>query len=51
MKMQAELALIAEVQTTALMIEGTTDTPERWKAMTNGDCCAVPVEMDRLLSS
>lgn len=36
---------MAEVQTTALIIEGTTETPERWKAMTKGDCWAVPVEM------
>lgn len=38
---------MAEVHTTALIIEGNTETPERVKAMTNGDCCAVPVEMLR----
>lgn len=45
MKTQAEPLLMAEVQTTALMIDGNTETPERVKAMTKGDCWAVPVEM------
>lgn len=44
MKTQADPLLIAEVQTTALIIDGKTDTPDRVKAMTNGDCWAVPVE-------
>jgi hypothetical protein len=35
--MQDEPALMAEVQTTPLMMEGTTETPPRTKAMTNGD--------------
>lgn len=47
MKMQADPLLIAEVHTTALMMDGTTETPDRWKAMTNGDCEAVPVETPR----
>jgi hypothetical protein len=47
MKMQAEPLLMADVHTTALMMDGTTFTPDRWKAMTKGDCCAVPVEMER----
>lgn len=51
MKIQLELPLMAEVQTTALIICGTTATPERWKAITNGDCVAVPVAMARCLSS
>lgn len=51
MKIQAEPLLNAEVQTTALMMEGTTDTPDRSKAMTKGDCVAVPVERLRAVSS
>lgn len=50
MKIQLELPLIAEVHTTALMICGTTETPDRTNAMTNGDCVAVPVEIVRSLS-
>lgn len=38
MKTQADPLLMADVQTTALIIEGKTETPERLKAMTNGDC-------------
>ena len=45
MNMQAEAAEIADVHTTALMIEGTTETPDRWNAIVNGDCEAVPVEI------
>lgn len=44
MKTQADPLLIADVQTTALIIEGKTEIPERWKAITKGDCWAVPVE-------
>jgi hypothetical protein len=44
MKTQAEALLMADVQTTTLMIDGRMETPERVKAITNGDCCAVPVE-------
>lgn len=51
MKMQADPLLMAEVHTTPLMIEGTTETCERWNAITNGDCCAVPVEVLRAGSS
>jgi len=36
--MQADPLLIAEVVTTALIIEGRTLIPASWKAMTNGDC-------------
>lgn len=43
--MQAEPLLIAEVVTTALMIEGSALIPASWKAMTNGDCWAVPVDV------
>lgn len=50
MKIQAEPLLNADVQTTALMMEGTTETPERWKAITKGDCWAVPVEICSCLS-
>ena len=50
MKIQLELPLIAEVQTTALMICGTTETPDRTNAITKGDWVAVPVEMVRSLS-
>lgn len=42
MKMQADAEDIADVITTALMIEGTAETPLRLKAMTNGELCAVP---------
>ena len=38
---------MAEVQTTALMIEGRTLIPAAWKAMTKGDEAAVPVDFDR----
>lgn len=51
MKMQAEALEIAEVHTTALIIEGTTATPDLVNAITKGDCCAVPVEILRLGSS
>jgi hypothetical protein len=44
MKMHAEALLTAEVQTTALIIEGTAETPARLNAITKGDCWAVPVE-------
>lgn len=44
MNTQAEALLMADVQTTTLMIDGRIETPERVKAMTNGDCWAVPVE-------
>jgi hypothetical protein len=47
MNTQAEALLIADVQTTTLMIDGRMETPERVKAMTKGDCCAVPVETPR----
>jgi hypothetical protein len=50
-KMHEEPALMAEVQTTPLMMEGTTEMPPRTKAMTKGDCAAVPVEMEREGSS
>jgi len=50
MKIQLELLLMAEVQTTALIMCGTTETPERTNAITKGDCFAVPVEMVRSLS-
>jgi hypothetical protein len=45
--MHDEPALMAEVQTTPLMMEGTTEMPPRTKAMTKGDWAAVPVEMER----
>jgi hypothetical protein len=51
MKTQAEALLMADVHTTTLMIDGRTETPERVKAMTKGDCCAVPVETLRAGSS
>jgi hypothetical protein len=51
MKTQAEALLMADVQTTTLIIEGRIETPERVKAMTKGDCCAVPVETLRAGSS
>jgi hypothetical protein len=38
MKTQAEALLMADVQTTTLMIDGRMETPERVKAMTKGDC-------------
>lgn len=50
-KTQAEPLEMADVHTTALMMEGTTEMPARTNAMTKGDCCAVPVEMVRLGSS
>jgi hypothetical protein len=50
-KMQDEPALMAEVQTTPLMTEGTAEMPPRTKAMTKGDWAAVPVEMEREGSS
>jgi len=37
MKMQADAAEIAEVHTTALMMDGNTDMPDLSKAMVNGD--------------
>jgi hypothetical protein len=46
-KMQEEPALMAEVQTTPLMMEGTTEIPPRTKAITKGDWAAVPVVMER----
>jgi len=49
--MHDEPALMAEVQTTPLMMEGTTEIPPRTKAMTKGDCAAVPVEIERSGSS
>jgi hypothetical protein len=45
--MQAEPEEIADVQTTALMIEGKTLIPAAWKAITKGEEAAVPVEMER----
>lgn len=45
--MHEEPALMAEVQTTPLMMEGTTDIPPRTKAITKGDWAAVPVVMER----
>jgi hypothetical protein len=50
MKTHADPLLMADVHTTALMIDGTAETPARWKAMVKGDCCAVPVDILRLLS-
>jgi len=44
--MHAEPELMAEVQTTALMMDGRTEIPADWKAMTKGDCAAVPVDID-----
>jgi len=38
MKTQAEALLMAEVQTTTLIIDGKIETPERVNAMTKGDC-------------
>jgi len=49
--MHDEPALMAEVHTTPLIIEGTTEIPPRTKAMTKGDWAAVPVEMERSGSS
>lgn len=40
----------ADVKTTAFIIEGTTWTPARRAAMTNGDSEAFPVEFKRLES-
>jgi hypothetical protein len=37
MKMHADAAEMADVQTTALIIDGTTETPDRWKAIVKGD--------------
>jgi hypothetical protein len=48
MKRQADPLLIADVHTTVLIREGRTEMPERWKAITKGDCWAVPVEIWRL---
>ena len=45
--MHEEPALMAEVQTTPLMMEGTTEIPPRTKAITKGDWAAVPVVMER----
>ena len=36
--MQADPLLIADVVTTALMIDGRALIPASWKAITNGDC-------------
>jgi hypothetical protein len=47
MKMQPDPALMADVQTTALIMCGRTEMPARVKAMTKGDCCAVPVDIVR----
>jgi hypothetical protein len=47
MKMQPDPALMADVQTTALIMCGRTEIPARVKAMTKGDCWAVPVEIVR----
>ena len=49
--MHEEPALMAEVQTTPLMMEGTTEIPPRTKAITKGDWAAVPVVMEREGSS
>src|SRR5690349_8152217 len=49
--MQAEPEEMAEVQTTALMMEGRTLIPAAWKAMTKGDESAVPVDFERALLS
>lgn len=38
---------MADVQTTALIIEGRILIPAAWKAMTNGDEAAVPLGTDR----
>lgn len=38
---------MADVQTTALMIEGSTLIPAAEKAITNGEDAAVPVELER----
>lgn len=38
MKTQAEPLLMADVQTTALIMDGRTETPDRVNAMTKGDC-------------
>lgn len=46
-KIQADPLLIADVHTTALIIEGSTLIPAALKAITNGDEAAVPVETDR----
>lgn len=42
------ISLVLHSQTTALMMLGRTLMPARWKAMTNGLCCAVPVDMARV---
>jgi hypothetical protein len=49
--MQADPLLIADVHTTALMIEGNTEIPAAWNAITKGDWAAVPDEFDSDLSS
>ena len=49
--MQAEPLLIADVQTTALMMDGKTLIPAASNAMTNGDEAAVPVDTDKALLS
>jgi hypothetical protein len=38
---------MADVQTTALIIDGRTLIPAVWKAITKGDEAAVPVEVER----
>src|ERR1700712_5725002 len=40
----------AEVMMMALITDGKTCMPARWKAMTKGACEAVPVEIERFLS-
>lgn len=45
--MQDDPQLKALVQTTALIIEGRTEMPARLKAITKGDCEAVPVDRER----
>ena len=47
---QAEPQLKADVHTTALIIDGRTLMPTRWKAITKGLCCASPVDMPRFES-
>lgn len=42
---------MAEVQTTALMMEGRAEIPAAWKAITKGDWDAVPVDTERALLS
>jgi hypothetical protein len=38
---------MADVQTTALIMDGSTFIPAAWKAMTKGEEEAVPVEVER----